>query len=140
MRKSKYIKELAQEIESMRDQIIQLKAKNADFLSENQDLSRKLEETKRILAETECINMTIKEKALPKCESAVCLGCTHCETQMVNGERRIIGCRKDIDCADYMPKPEVIPIPYPLHIPPLPNYDNWSVANAVTNLASRRWV
>ena len=140
MRKSKYIKELAQEIESLRDQIIELKKKNTDFLFENQDLSRKLDETKRILAETKCINMTIKEKALPKCESTVCLGCAHCETQMVNGERCIIGCRKDIDCADYMPKPEVIPIPYPLHTPPPTNYDYWSVANATASLASRRWV
>ena len=140
MRKSKYIKELAQEIESLRDQIIQLKAKNADFLSENQDLSRKLEETKRILAETECINMTIKEKALPKCESAVCLGCTHCETQMVNGERRIVGCRKDIDCAGYMPKPEVIPVPYPLSVPPLPDYNSWTMMNSAARMMNGRLV
>lgn len=139
MRKREYIKELAQEIESLRDQIIQLKAKNADFLSENQDLSRKLEETKRILAETECINMTIKKKALPKCESAVCLGCTHCETQMVNGERRIIGCRKDIDCADYMPKPEVIPIPYPVSAPPMPDYNSWTM-NAAARLVGGRLI
>lgn len=107
-------------IEDFKQRIENLNAKNADLQRKNADLEKELRETKALLERNQIINMTIKEKALPKCESAVCVGCAYCETQMVNGEKRIIGCRKEIDCAEYMPKPEVIPIPYPVR--ELPTY------------------
>lgn len=135
MRKREYTKI----IEDYKQRIEELHTKNEDLRTKNVVLEKELQETKALLRHNQIINMTIKEKALPKCENAVCLGCTHCETQMVNGERRIIGCRKDIDCADYMPKPEVVPIPYPVSAPPMPDYNSWTM-NAAARLVGGRLI
>lgn len=133
MTKRKYIEELSREIESLRDQIEKLKKENAELQRGKDDIFAQLGRTEDLLRENLAINMTIKEKALPKCESDLCVGCVHCATQMVGGRKRIVGCRKDIDCTEYMPKPEVIPIPYPAREPPtyIPYY------NPLSNVMSR---
>lgn len=136
MRKREYTKI----IEDYKQRIEELHTKNEDLRAKNAVLKKELQETKALLGHNQIINMTIKEKALPKCESAVCLSCAHCETQMANGEKRIIGCRKDIDCADYMPNPEVIPIPYPLSAPPMPDYYNTWTMNAAARLVGGRLI
>ena len=136
MRKREYTKI----IEDYKQRIEELHTKNEDLRTKNAVLEKELQETKALLGHNQIINMTIKEKALPKCESAVCLSCAHCETQTANGEKHIIGCRKDIDCADYMPKPEVIPVPYPLSVPPLPDYNSWTIMNSAARMMNGRLV
>ncbi len=120
MKKRKSRKELLKYVDELRQRIDQLIDAKTELEMSNSDLSRKLSETKRKLAEVELYNGAAREAALPKCETEMCMECIHCVTRMVDGQKRIIGCRKDIDCAGYMPKPEVIPVPY--QVPSLPTY------------------
>lgn len=120
MTKRKYIEELLREIELLRDQVQKLSDEKTELERMKNDISAQLDRTEALLRENQAINTTIKEMALPKCESELCVDCVHCVTQMAGGRKRIIGCRKDIDCAEYMPKPEVIPVP--CQVPSLPTY------------------
>lgn len=120
MQKRESRKELLNYIDELKRRIDQLSDIRAELEANNSDLVRKLSETERKLAEIELYNGTAKEADLTKCDNEMCMECIHCVTRMVDGQKRIIGCRKDIDCADYMPKPEVIPIPY--QVPSLPMY------------------
>ncbi len=118
MTKRKYIEELSREIERLRDQVQKLSDEKTELQRMKNDISAQLDRTETLLKENQAINTTIKETALPKCESELCVNCVHCVTQMAGGQKRIIGCRKDIDCTGYIPKPQVIPVPCPVREPP----------------------
>lgn len=140
MKKRKNYDELLSLINDLQQRITELNNKNEKLQEEKNDLKKQLELAEQISKNNQIINMTIKEKSLPKCESELCTNCAHCVTQMVDGQKRIIGCRKDIDCADYMPKPEVIPVPYPLSVPPLPDYNSWTIMNYAARMMNGRLV
>lgn len=115
MKKRKNYDELLSFINDLQQRITELNNKN-EKLQEEKTISRNnWNWQNKYQKNNQIINMTIKEKSLPKCESELCTNCAHCVTQMVGGQKRIIGCRKDIDCAGYMPKPEVITVPYPMN-------------------------
>lgn len=120
MQKRESRKELLSYIDELKRRIDQLSEIRADLEAKNSDLIRKNSETERKLSEIELYNGTAKEADLPKCESEMCMDCIHCVSRMVDGQKRIIGCRKNVDCAGYMPKPEVITVPY--QVPSLPTY------------------
>lgn len=128
MKKRKNYDELLSLIDDLQQRLQQRITELEKLQEEKNDLNKQLELAEQISKNNQIINMTIKEKSLPKCESELCTNCAHCVTQMVDGQKHIIGCRKDIDCADYMPKPEVIPVPYPLREPPtyVPYYNPFS--------------
>lgn len=140
MQKRESRKELLNYIEELKRRIDQLLDIRAELEANNSDLARKLSETERKLSGIELYNGTAKEAALPKCENEMCMDCIHCVTRMVDGQKRIVGCRKDIDCAGYMPKPEVIPVPYPLSVPPLPDYNSWTIMNSAARMMNGRLV
>lgn len=140
MQKRESRKELLNYIDELKLRIDQLSDIKAELEAKNSHLARKLSETERKLAEIELYNGTAKEADLPKCDNEMCMECIHCVTRMVDGQKRIIGCRKDIDCADYMPKPEVIPVPYPLSVPSLPDYNSWTIMNSAARMMNGRLV
>lgn len=86
---------------------------------------KRADEATSLVSELGAIQTTIKEKALPKCESELCAACAHCLEGWANGTRKIIGCRKDIECADYKAKPQTQYIPYPQ---PIPTYSYYPVS------------
>ena len=92
-----------------------------DVMKKCSDLELKVAELQHILSGYEAFDNVNKESPLPKCESVLCRSCIHCQTLTVNGEVRIVGCRKDIECGEYKAAPSYVPIPYTV---PYPNYND----------------
>ena len=90
------------------------------------DLEEKVDELQHIISEYKAFDNIIKESTLPKCESILCRSCVYCCTQFVNGEVRIVGCKKDIECKEYKASTNYIPMPYAVTPPNYFDYRNTS--------------